>query len=307
MVDEGVMTSSNLGALLHAAVARDYPELSARGRDKVAVLESVMDAHGWRPVLELGRELRALAAHPVIRAITVGPTPRHIIERWKTIERFGHSRHRTQLLLHDPDGARMTLRHVDNDGRKILAVNDLFVWGIIVALLETAGFTELVVTLTPAASAPLVIYGGAPAPGPRGLPDSTDVATFHWERARPASVSTCDVSRGGDFRELRARLQRLLTEDLLYPWTLEESASRLSLSRRSLQRVLRQEGTTFSETLQRSRVDAAHALLGDARLTLTDVAFCTGFSDQAHFSRTFRRYNDIPPSVLRDMLTRRDG
>ncbi|WP_338867686.1 helix-turn-helix domain-containing protein [Myxococcus stipitatus] len=56
------------------------------------------------------------------------------------------------------------------------------------------------------------------------------------------------------------------------------------------------------EPLQRSRVDAVHALLSDSRLTLTDVAFCTGFSEQAHFSRTFRRYNDVPPSALRDLM-----
>ncbi|MFP2930871.1 helix-turn-helix transcriptional regulator [Pyxidicoccus sp. 3LG] len=295
------MTSSTMTALLHAAVTRDYPELPIQGRDKVAVLQAVMDAHGWRPVLELGRELRTLAAHPVIRAITAGATPCQTLERWKTLERFGHSRHRTQLLHHDPDGARLTLRHEAIDGGRILSVNDLFVWGIVVALLETAGFTGLVVTLTPAASPPVVIYGGAPAPGPEVLPDATDVVTLHWKDARPVSASTCDASRSDDLHELRARLQKLLTGDLLHPWTLEEAASRLAFSRRSLQRALRQEGTTFSELLQRSRVDAAHALLGDARLTLTDVAFCTGFSDHAHFTRTFRRYNDIPPSALREI------
>ncbi|MCP3143832.1 helix-turn-helix transcriptional regulator [Pyxidicoccus xibeiensis] len=299
MVDQGTLTSSSLSALLHAAVARDYPELQPRGRDKVALLQAVLEAHGWRPVLALGRELRALADHPVIRAITTGPTPRHIVERWQTLERFGHSRHRTRLLHHDADGARMTVRHVAIDGGTILAVNDLFIWGAIIALLELAGFTELVVTLTPEAGAPVVIHGGPQAPGPRVLPDATDLATIHW---KPAGGPRCEASPGEALHDLRTRLQQLLRGDLLHPWTLEEAAVRLSLSRRSLQRALRQEGTTFSEMLQRSRVAAAHALLGDERLTLTDVAFCTGFADHAHFTRTFRRYNDVPPSALRELL-----
>jgi AraC-like DNA-binding protein len=300
VVDQGTLTSSSLRALLHAAVSRDYPELRPRGRDKVALLQAVMEARGWRPVLELGRELRVLASHPVLRAITTGPTPRHVVERWQTLERFGHSRHRTRLLHHDAAAARMTVRHVAIDGGTILAVNDLFIWGALVALLELAGFTQLVVTLTPESGAPVTIHGGPPSSGPAGvLPEATGIATFHWKLA---GGSRCEAARSEDLRGLRARLQQLLTTDLLHPWTLEEAAVRLALSRRSLQRALRQEGTTFSEMLQRSRVGAAHALLGDERLTLTDVAFCTGFSDHAHFTRTFRRYNDVPPSALREVL-----
>ncbi|WP_164019496.1 helix-turn-helix transcriptional regulator [Pyxidicoccus trucidator] len=302
MVDQGVMTSPALNAVLKATVARDYPGISTEGRDKVAMLQDVMDAHGWRAVLELGRELRTLSSHPVLRALVAGATPRHAMERWRTLERFLHSRHRTQLLEHDLARARMTVRHVAIDGGKILTVNDLFIWGVLVALLETAGFTGLKVTLERASGAPVVIHGGASKSAARRLPDATDVATFHWKPTRQAPPPACDAQGRGELHAVRGRLQQLMSGDLLHSWTVEECAQRLSLSRRGLQRALQQEGTTFSETLQRARVDAAHALLGDAGLTLTDVAFCTGFSDQAHFSRTFRRYNDVPPSALRELM-----
>ena len=39
-----------------------------------------------------------------------------------------------------------------------------------------------------------------------------------------------------------------------------------------------------------------------SQLSLGEIAFCTGFSDQAHFTRLFRRYSDIPPSAYRDLL-----
>ncbi|NTX16093.1 helix-turn-helix transcriptional regulator [Myxococcus sp. CA051A] len=297
MEDQGVMTSPALSAVLKAAVARDYPEIATQGRDKVDILQAVMDAHGWRPVLELGRELRTLSSHPVLRALGAGQTPRHTVERWSTLERFMHSRHRTRLVEHDQARARMTLRHVAIDGGKIRVVNDLFIWGVLVAILETAGFTGLTVSLES-----VVIHGGASRAGPRTLPEVTDLATFSWKPTRQAPPPASEAPGTAEPQEVRGRLQKLMGEDLLHPWTLEESARRLTLSRRTLQRALRQEGTTFSEMLQRSRVDAAHALLGDSGLTLTDVAFCTGFSDQAHFSRTFRKYNDIPPSALRELV-----
>ncbi|MFY2558070.1 helix-turn-helix transcriptional regulator [Corallococcus terminator] len=302
MEDQGVMTSAALSAVLKAVVARDYPGIPTEGRDKVAILQDVMDAHGWRPVLELGRSLRALSSHPVLRALCAGQTPRHTVERWSTLERFMHSRHRTRLVEHDLARARMTLRHVAIDGGRIRVVNDLFIWGVLVAILETAGFTGLTVSLACPSGADVVIHGGTSRLGPRKLPPVTDVATFSWKPARqaPPPVSEAPVQEAPG--PVRDRLQRLMSGDLLHPWTLEESAQGLALSRRTLQRALHEEGTTFSETLQRSRVDAAHGLLGDASLTLTDVAFCTGFSDQAHFSRTFRKYNDIPPSALRELM-----
>ncbi|QSQ16948.1 helix-turn-helix transcriptional regulator [Myxococcus landrumensis] len=296
------MTSSALTAVLKAAVARDHPGILTEGRDKLSILQDVMDAHGWRPVLELGRALRVLSAHPVLRALSAGQTPRHTVERWCTLERFMHSRHRTRLIEHDPVEPRMTLRHVAIDGGRIRVVNDLFIWGVLVAILETAGFTSLTVSLASASGSAVVIHGGTSRVGPRKLPPITDVATFTWSPTRrtlpPVRSDSMDEAPG----QVHDRLQSLMGGDLLHSWTLEESARRLTLSRRSLQRALREEGTTFSETLQRSRVDAAHALLADASLTLTDVAFCTGFSDQAHFSRTFRKYNDVPPSALRDLV-----
>ncbi|AGC43944.1 AraC family transcriptional regulator [Myxococcus stipitatus DSM 14675] len=301
MEDQGVMTSSALTAVLKAAVAREHPGIVTEGRDKLSILQDVMDAHGWRPVLELGRALRVLSAHPVLRALSAGQTPRQTVERWCTLERFMHSRHRTRLIEDDPAEARMTLRHVAIDGGRIRVVNDLFIWGVLVAILETAGFTGLTVSLASTSGA-FVIHGGKSRVGSRTLPPVTDVATFTWSPTRRTPPPLQPPSAEGATDQVRDRLQSLMGEDLLHPWTLEESARRLTLSRRSLQRALHEEGTTFSETLQRSRVDAAHGLLADASLSLTDVAFCTGFSDQAHFSRTFRKYNDVPPSALRDLV-----
>jgi len=43
--------------------------------------------------------------------------------------------------------------------------------------------------------------------------------------------------------------------------------------------------------------------LGDAELTLTEIAFLLGFSDASSFSRAFRRWFETTPSIARAGLT----
>jgi transcriptional regulator GlxA family with amidase domain len=59
---------------------------------------------------------------------------------------------------------------------------------------------------------------------------------------------------------------------------------------------------SFTEVVQRERVTQAERLLADRTLSLTEIALVTGFSDQAHFTGTFRRYLDVPPSALRSVV-----
>jgi AraC family transcriptional regulator len=50
---------------------------------------------------------------------------------------------------------------------------------------------------------------------------------------------------------------------------------------------------------RRTRLERAEQLLGDPSLTLSQVAARSGFSDQAHFSREFRRIADMTPGTYR--------
>ncbi|HEX3819847.1 MAG TPA: AraC family transcriptional regulator [Candidatus Sulfotelmatobacter sp.] len=63
-------------------------------------------------------------------------------------------------------------------------------------------------------------------------------------------------------------------------------------------------GTTPGEYLRRLRLEFAVRQLGETELTLAEIATAAGFADQAHFSRTFRRYKRMPPSEYRSFLRR---
>jgi AraC-like DNA-binding protein len=71
------------------------------------------------------------------------------------------------------------------------------------------------------------------------------------------------------------------------------------MSPRTLQRRLELEGTTFSEVLDRARLEAARGLLADRDLPLAKVSARLGFSDVATFSRAFKRWTGMPPGQWR--------
>jgi AraC-like DNA-binding protein len=300
--DQGTMTSPSLNAMLVSSIVERYPEIDVDGLEKVELLRAVMKAHGWRSVFELGHAVRGLTWHPVVQSLVACSDPATIVRRWMSLERFGHSRNRISLAACDGDEAAttLTLRHFAPGGGTIVAVNDLFVWGLIVGLLEAAAVTGIEAALILPGAEPFVLHGQAVASATAPLPPTTDrLKVIGYAPTASSHPSSVPEKRADD--SARERLAALVRRDLLHRWTVADASRALALSPRSLQRTLHHEGTTFSEAIQRARVEVGQSLLKDSRLTLTEIAFCVGFADQSHFTRTFRRFYDVPPSVFRDM------
>jgi AraC-like DNA-binding protein len=78
-----------------------------------------------------------------------------------------------------------------------------------------------------------------------------------------------------------------------------EVARAMHMSGRTLQRRLEQEGTTFSDVLDRARLEVARRALATPSTTLTEVALQLGFSDLATFTRAFKRWTGMPPGQWR--------
>jgi transcriptional regulator GlxA family with amidase domain len=87
--------------------------------------------------------------------------------------------------------------------------------------------------------------------------------------------------------------------------SLTEVAEILGTSRRSLQRRLRDAGTSYSELTLHARYEAASELLRDTSVRVVDVACSLGYDDPSHFTRFFRRISGITPQHYRRMC--RDG
>jgi AraC-like DNA-binding protein len=104
----------------------------------------------------------------------------------------------------------------------------------------------------------------------------------------------------GSERTLRERVYRALWAELSERTpTLEAVARTLGVSARTLQRQLRQEGTTFAKLLTDLRREMAPALLRDGRHGVAEVAFLLGYEDPSAFRRAFHRWFARSPRSFR--------
>ena len=120
-----------------------------------------------------------------------------------------------------------------------------------------------------------------------------------------ACLGRVDSELGAPHRsaELLLRILRFiethLAEPSLEPMTI---ASASGISVRHLHRVFARQGYSVGDwirqrRLQQCRADLCH--FGSKQRSITDVAFSWGFSDSAHFSRSFRREFGISPRAFR--------
>lgn len=94
----------------------------------------------------------------------------------------------------------------------------------------------------------------------------------------------------------------------MLPWTkptLERAAFAAGVSRRTLQRRLRDEGLAFSDVLERTRAKIALSRLAEPTPTaLKDLATELGYADQATLTRAVQRWTGQTPKDLRSKPSR---
>lgn len=81
--------------------------------------------------------------------------------------------------------------------------------------------------------------------------------------------------------------------------SLAACAGQLHCSSRTLQRRLETAGSSFQRAQDETRRQLAESWLGDPRLKLAEVAQLLGYTDQAAFTRAFRRWTGVAPGHWR--------
>lgn len=120
----------------------------------------------------------------------------------------------------------------------------------------------------------------------------TDYGQMLLKKRRPQAASARDLLFNYLMRQLPAGLP-----------SLSVAATELGMSERTLSRRLAEEGTTYRAALDQTRATMAAALLDDPSLSLTEISYLLGFSDQSSFSSAYRRWTGRAPS--RDRRPRR--
>lgn len=85
--------------------------------------------------------------------------------------------------------------------------------------------------------------------------------------------------------------------------SLDAVARKLGTSRRSLQRRLADEELTYAQVLDDVRSTLARAYLAQRELSIAEVAYLLGFSEQSSFTRAFRRWTQMSPAEFRRAST----
>lgn len=108
--------------------------------------------------------------------------------------------------------------------------------------------------------------------------------------------------RGGLSPVVRRRVLELIDEKLDARLSIESLAREAGLSPSHFARAFKETtGRAPHQYMLTLRLERARVLLGAQHATISDVAMRTGFADQAHFTRLFRRrYSVTPGAYVRD-------
>lgn len=107
---------------------------------------------------------------------------------------------------------------------------------------------------------------------------------------------TPQVNHGGYMAEVCARI---VTQSSDASPTIDDVATSLAISSRTLGRRLVAEGTSFQQVKKTAREQLARALLLNTSASISEIAFRLGYSELSAFSRAFSSWVGITPHEYR--------
>lgn len=122
-----------------------------------------------------------------------------------------------------------------------------------------------------------------------------------------SSVSPVSVTSGKSMRRMSGRrLKEVLIyieDNLNQNLALADIAAVAGISVSHFKSLFRESvGMPAHQYLIRRRVERAKSLLGEGKMSISQIAFETGFAHQSHLARHMRRVLGVSPKALRDIL-----
>jgi AraC-like DNA-binding protein len=261
-------------------------------QDKRALLTQLSESHGHRALLRIGEALDDLPEEPTLIALALAREPLDLLHRWQKLERFVHSRHR--VVIESSAAGQVTVRHISLDkAQPPSAAEDLLIFGLLVALMERIGAADVRARLR-GMQAWMRLHGQWQDVDAAKTTGTWKIA---WQPAAAAPIA--NQAQGQDLAGLIARVRERLLADPGRAWTVQSLADELTLTRRTLQRQLAASGRSFRELVAQARLARSARLLSTSRMAPSEIGYLCGYSDQAHFTREFKRSTAFTPALYR--------
>jgi len=89
--------------------------------------------------------------------------------------------------------------------------------------------------------------------------------------------------------------------------SLQQASAELEINPAYLSREFSKyfDNLSFGDYMRKTRIEKARNLIEHTNHSLTEIAYLTGFSDQAHFTRVFKQHTGSNPSDYKKTLTKK--
>jgi AraC-like DNA-binding protein len=255
---------------------------------------------GIPALLHLGQGVHDELDSSVVSLLVHHRQPQRVLSAWLRLERFVHSRHRLkQTVVSD---CAVDHHHVSLlVGTKPTAAEDLVVLGVLIALLERSGCSNISAK-----------FANGVTVWPLGDADQIsnayqNTATSKWRLTWDIPEAVPEVKAAALSSAVPMQLTTSLTKQVLamlqYQGTetisVQQLAQHCCMSVRTFQRQLAQEGVRFVDVVAKFRTESAARLLSNTANSLAEIGFVSGYTDQAHFCRDFKRHVGLSPLKYR--------
>jgi len=270
---------------------------------KRELLAEVFLNWGAEPIVQAGFDIRRMPESPLSFALLKAMSVSELLERFFKLQRYFHSKHRVELI--EKDENTVTLSHISKATGKPERYENLLIAGLMTGMLSQFGCANVTLSMdgTDIIKNGEVLKAFIPA-------NECSRFVIRWDKVviqdRYSTTETSNRFRNytatGSGR-ISGKIGEVVASDPVCKWTVKIVADTFGLSSRTLQRRLKDEGTTFGDCILAARCQCAVYYITQKIENLTAVGFLSGFSDAAHFSREFKRNMGILPSQFQKSIS----